>query len=196
LSKFTISINSYLVQETDLSKFNNSWYTAGSNPMVRVSWYFINAIIFKSTALIPYSIKRMLLRMFGAKIGFEVVIKPNVNIKYPWNLEIGDNTWVGEGVWIDNLDQVYIGSNACISQGALILSGNHDYSKTTFDLIVKPIHIGDGVWVGAKSIVTQGVNIGNHAVLAVNSVASSDLEEYWIYRGNPCQKINERRITE
>lgn len=183
------------MQETNLSKFNNSGYTAGRNPIVRMSWYLINAIAFNSSAFIPYSIKRMLLRMFGAKIGLGVVIKPNLNIKYPWNLEIGKNTWIGEGVWIDNLDQVSIGSNACISQGALILSGNHDYSKTTFDLIVKPIHIGDGAWIGAKSIVTQGVNIGSHAVLAVNSVASSDLEGYWIYRGNPCQKIKERHIS-
>ncbi|MDC1222245.1 WcaF family extracellular polysaccharide biosynthesis acetyltransferase [Salibacteraceae bacterium] len=180
---------------TDLSKFNNACYAPGRGSASRVAWYFVNRFVFNSYVLLPYAAKRSVLRAFGAKVGQNVIIKPNVNIKYPWNLEIGKNTWIGEGVWIDNLDQVNIGSNACISQGALILSGNHDYSKTTFDLIVKPIHIGDGAWIGAKSVVTQGVNIGNHAVLAVNSVASSDLEEYWIYRGNPCQKIKERHIS-
>ena len=123
-----------------------------------------------------------------------VVIKPKVSIKYPWKLTVGDNTWIGENVWIDNLDTVNIGANVCISQGALILSGNHDYSKTTFDLIVKPITIEDGVWIGAKSIVTQGVVCKSHSVLAVNSVASSNLELYSIYKGNPAEKIRDRKI--
>ena len=50
--------------------------------------------------------KRFLLRLFGAKIGKGVVIKPCVNIKYPWKLRIGNYVWIGENVWIDNLDTV------------------------------------------------------------------------------------------
>lgn len=136
----------------------------------------------------------MILRSFGAKIGKGVVIKPMVNIKYPWKLKIGDYAWIGENVWIDNLGDVSIGPHACISQGALLLSGNHDFSKKSFDLIVKPIVIGNGAWIGAKSMVTQGTIVHDHAVLAVNSVASSDLEAYGIYRGNPAVKIKQRNI--
>lgn len=136
-----------------------------------------------------------MLRLFGAKIGVGVVIKPRVNIKYAWNLEIGDHSWVGENVWIDNLDRVSIGAHACISQGALLLCGNHDYSKTSFDLMVKPINVGEGAWIGARAIVTQGVNVGAHSVLAVGSVASADMAEYGIYRGNPAQKLKDRVIV-
>ncbi|MDP4687697.1 MAG: colanic acid biosynthesis acetyltransferase WcaF, partial [Salibacteraceae bacterium] len=103
--------------------------------------------------------------------------------------------WIGENVWIDNLDKVVIGKHVCISQGALILSGNHDFSKSTFDLIVQPITIEDGAWIGAKSVVTQGVTVASHAVLAVSSVASSSLESYSIYRGNPAVKVKERVIN-
>lgn len=129
-------------------------------------------------------------------MGQHVVIKPHVNIKYPWKLKIGDNVWIGEGVWIDNLDQVTIESNACISQGAMLLTGNHNFKRSSFDLMIKPITIGAGAWVGAKAVVTPGVAMGGHAVLSVGSVASSDLDAMGIYRGNPAVKIKERVIEE
>ncbi len=182
--------------KTDLSKFNNDWYDPGAGRLKRLCWYIVNAVFFNSHALLPYTFKCSLLRSFGAVIGKGVVIKPHVNIKYPWKLQIGDHAWVGEGVWIDNLEVITIGANACISQGALLLSGNHDYSRSTFDLLLKPIQIDEGAWIGAKSIVTQGVHVGSHAVLAVQSVASADLEPYAIYRGNPATKLKERSIKE
>lgn len=180
--------------QTDLSKFDNSWFDPGAGSLKRLLWYLCSVVFIHSHALLPYSMKRSILRMFGARIGKGVVIKPMVNIKYPWKLEVGEHAWIGEGVWIDNLDLVTIGAHACISQGALILSGNHDYTKSTFDLMVKPIDIGDGAWIGAKSVVTQGVTVGDHAVLAVGSVASGDLEANGIYRGNPAEKVKDRKI--
>jgi putative colanic acid biosynthesis acetyltransferase WcaF len=180
--------------KTDLSKFNNSWYKPGKSLSVRLLWYFVNVIVFKSY-FFPFSkLKVFILRLFGAKIGKNVIIKPNVNIKYPWRLFIDDNTWIGESVWIDNLDNVIIGKNACISQGALLLNGNHNYKKTSFDLIIKPITIKDGAWIGAKSVVTQGVIVGQHAVLTVGSVASNNLDDYGIYKGNPAIKVKTRII--
>lgn len=179
---------------TDLSTFDNRWFDPGAGALKRLCWYLVNAVFFNSHALMPYSFKSGMLRAFGAKVGKGVVIKPHVNIKYPWKLSLGDHCWIGEKVWIDNLDQVQIGDHACISQGALILSGNHDYRQPTFDLIVKPISIGVGAWIGARSIVTQGVHVGEHAVLVVGSVASSDLDPWWIYRGNPAEKVKQRTM--
>lgn len=179
--------------KTDLSKFNNSWYKPG-NPLKRLVWFLINAIFFKSL-LNPFSgLKVFLLRLFGAKVGKGVVIKPNVNIKYPWKLIIGNYVWIGEEVWIDNLDEVVIGNNVCISQGAMLLCGNHNYKKTSFDLMVKPITLEEGVWVGAKAVVTQGVVCKSHSLLTVASVAIKTLDEYSVYQGNPALKIREREI--
>jgi putative colanic acid biosynthesis acetyltransferase WcaF len=132
------------------------------------------------------------LRTFGAKIGRGVNIKPGVNVKYPWNLEIGNYAWIGENVWIDNLGKVTIGNNVCISQGAMLLCGNHDYKRSTFDLIVGDITLENGAWVGARSTVCPGVTLHSHAVLSVNSVASRDLDSYAIYQGVPAVKIRER----
>ncbi len=177
--------------KTDLSKYNIDWYKPGGK-LVRFLWFYINAI-FMQSKLNPFSgFKVLLLRIFGAKIGRWVVVKPGVNIKYPWKLAIGNHVWIGENVWIDNLDDVVIKNHVCISQGAMLLCGNHNYKKPAFDLLVGKIIIEDGVWIGAKSIVTQNVVCESHSVLAVNSVASSNLDSYAVYRGNPAKKASDR----
>ena len=182
--------------KTDLSRYDNSWYKTGGSNTKRILWYFANVLFIVNPFNPSSKIKVVLLRFFGAQIGKGVVIKPSVNIKYPWNLSIGDYTWIGENVWIDNLSQVTIGSNVCISQGAMLLCGNHNYKRPTFDLIVKPITIEDGAWVGAQSTVCPGVTMHSHSVLAVGSIASKDLMPYSIYRGNPAVKVAERVMFE
>lgn len=133
------------------------------------------------------------MRLFGAKVGKGVVIKPSVNIKSPWRLVIGDHAWIGEFVWIDNLVNVQIGNNCCLSQGAFLLTGNHDYKKTSFDLITGSIVLENGVWIGAKAVVCPGVTCHSHAVLTVGSVATDDLDANGIYQGNPAVKVRERK---
>ena len=136
----------------------------------------------------------ILLGLFGATIGKNVVLKPGVNIKYPWNLRLGDNVWIGESVWIDSLAKVEIENNVCISQGALILSGNHNYKKKDFSLIVEEIRIKEWAWIGAKSVVCTGVTCGSHSILTVGAVTSKNLEPYGIYQGNPAKKTRDRII--
>lgn len=136
----------------------------------------------------------MMLRLFGASIGKGVNIKPCVNIKYPWKLRVGDYTWIGENVWIDNLDMVTIGSHVCISQGALLLCGNHNYKKPSFDLSVAPIVLENGVWIGAKAVVCPGITSHSHSVLTVNSVMATNMDPYTIYSGNPASPVRKRMI--
>lgn len=178
----------------DLSKYDNSWFRIGAGNVKCCVWYVINAIFFCSR-INPFScLKVFLLRMFGAKIGCGVVIKQSVNIKYPWNLTIGDNSWIGENVWIDNLDKVNIGKNVCISQGAMLLCGNHNYNKASFDLMTGKIILEDGVWVGAKCVICPDVTMYSHSVLTVGSIAVHDCKAYAIYKGNPAVKIKDRII--
>ena len=183
------------MNKTDLSKFNNSWYRPG-NPFRRFVWYFKNIFLFKSSLPWPNSLKVLTLRFFGAKVGKNVLIKPCVNIKYPWFLEIGDNVWIGEEVWIDNLGKVKLENNVCLSQGAMLLCGNHNYKKETFDLIVGDIILEEGVWVGAKAVVCPGVTMKSHSILTVGSVLTTDTESYGIYQGNPAVWVKEREIGE
>jgi putative colanic acid biosynthesis acetyltransferase WcaF len=179
----------------DLSTFENKWYKPGGKIKI-IIWYFINAIFFKSSFPWPQFVKINLIRFFGAKIGHNVLFKSNINIKYPWFLEIENNVWIGENVWIDNLAKVKIENNVCISQGAMLLCGNHDYKKSSFDLLLGEITLKEGSWVGAKSVVCPGVTLNSHAILAVGSIANKDLEAYSIYQGNPAIKIRKRNIVE
>jgi len=179
--------------KTDLSSFNNTWYKPGRNKVVRVVWYFMNLVFFRSFFPL-YGVKRALLRLFGAKVGKGVIIKPHVSIKYPWKLIIGDYAWVGESVWIDNLAQVTLGPHSCVSQGALLLCGNHNYKKTTFDLMVAEVVLEEGAWAGAKTVVCPGVRMKSHSLLTAGSIATTNLDSYSVYQGNPAVKIKERDV--
>ena len=181
--------------KTDLSTYNNAPFHPGGTAVKRVLWFYLNALFLKTSLMPSNSFKCFLLRSFGAKVGKGVTIKPGVNVKYPWHLTIGHHTWIGENVWIDCLLPVTIGSNVCLSQGAVLLTGNHDYKKASFNLIVSGFVLEDGVWIGAGAIVNPGITAASHAVLTSGSVATKDLDAYSIYQGNPAVKVRERVIS-
>ncbi len=179
--------------QTDLSKYSIGNYRGGPKFKL-LTWYLVNYFIFFTSIPYPSRFKTFLLRLFGAKTGVGLVIKPNTRIKYPWRLSIGNHCWIGEDVWIDNIENVSIGNNVCLSQGAVLLTGNHDYSKSNFPPKYDKIVLEDGVWICAKAVVCPGVVCRSHAVLTVNSVATRDLEEMKIYTGNPAIYMRNRVI--
>jgi putative colanic acid biosynthesis acetyltransferase WcaF len=180
--------------KTDLSQFNTGDYYAGPKWKVLI-WFFINYYIFDSSFPWPYKLKIFLLRSFGARVGNGLIIKTKVRVKNPWRLTIGDHCWIGESVWIDNLEDVIIGSNVCISQGAMLLTGNHDYTLISFPYRLGKIHLEDGVWIGARSVVCPGVTCKAYSILTVNSVANKQLDELGIYAGNPAVYIRARKFS-
>ena len=180
-------------QTTKLSTYQTT-ININASKIKQISWYFTNIVFFKSSLPFPTSFKCILLKLFGAKVGNGIRFKPSINIKFPWKLTIGNDCWIGEDVWIDNLENVTIGDNCCISQGVLILTGSHDAMKSSFDYTSGEIVIEDGVGLGAKSIVTSGVICGSHSILGAGSVADKNLEAYIIYKGNPSIPILRRVI--
>lgn len=170
--------------KVSLSSFTNPDFDRGAPRWKELAWMVVSSLFFRhSLSFSPVMV--WWLKRFGAQVGRGVLIKPSVQIKFPWKLRIGEHSWIGEGVWIDNLEQVEIGPNVCLSQGALLLTGNHDYRKPAFDLIVQPIVLEEGVWIGARAVVCPGVTAHSHAVLSVGSVATKDLEAYGVYQGVP-----------
>lgn len=178
----------------DLSRYSAAGYSPGAGPFARAAWFLFSALLFETKLFPFYAPKRLVLRLFGARVGKGLVIKPRVRIKYPWRLIIGRNCWLGEDVWIDNLERVSIGDNVCVSQGAYLLTGNHNFKRETFDLITAPIYVGDGAWIGAKAVVSPGVVIHRNAVITLGAVMTSNADEEGIYRGNPAQLIRIRKI--
>lgn len=175
-----------------LNTFDNADYDIGKSTFIVGLWYVVNTLFFKS-AIPFYGLKVALLRSFGAKVGEGVKIKPHVNIKYPWKLSIGDHVWIGEQVWIDNLDYVTIESHCCISQRAMLLCGNHNYKKPSFDLITGAITLKQSSWLCASAMLGPGVTMHENSILSPYSFANSDLEADSIYQGNPAVKVRQRR---
>ena len=182
-------------QDVSLATFSAAGFDKGAGLLKQTAWYFVNALLVRASWNPFMGIKIILLKAFGAKIGRRLIIKNNVNIKFPWRLVVGDDCWIGEGVWIDNLDAVTIESDVCISQGAMLLTGNHDYTLPSMPYRNAPIRIDSGAWVGAKAIVCPGVTVGTHAVLTVGSVATKDVQPRTICQGNPAKEIRKREMN-
>jgi putative colanic acid biosynthesis acetyltransferase WcaF len=179
----------------DLTSYNTNHYDPG--PLWRrASWYIVSLLFFETRLPWPYALKRILLSLFGCQLRDGLIIKPDVKIKYPWFLSIGAHCWIGDGVCIDNFCSVTLGDQVVISQGAYLLTGNHDYKKRNFDLILDPIEIKSGVWIAAKSIVCPGVSIGEYAVLMMGSVASKSLDKHSVYSGNPATFKRKRELSD
>ena len=182
--------------KVDLSRFDNAWYRPGRGFLVRTAWHFINALVLQN-ALNPSSrLKAIVLRAFGAKIGRGVVLKPGINVKYPWNLEIGDHAWIGERVWLDSLAPIRIGAHACVSQDAYLCTGNHDWTDPAFGLIVKPIIVENGAWVGARVTLLAGVTVASHSIVTAGGILSQSTEPYTIYAGSPATAMKKRQIRD
>lgn len=178
-----------------LRSFDNSWYSPGRSLPVRLAWLAANRAFLQTWFPWPSRLKSHLLRAFGATVGPGVVFKNRINIKYPWNLSIGEDSWIGEGVWIDSLARVSVGANCCLSQGVMIETGNHDWTKSSFDLVLKEVVVEDGAWAAVKSLLLPGSRLRTHAILGAGSVLSGDTEEYGIYVGVPATKAKDRSVA-
>jgi putative colanic acid biosynthesis acetyltransferase WcaF len=176
----------------DLSIPDNTELVRGAPLPKEALWYFIGLPLLRSPLITSSRFRCWLLRLFGAKVGVGVYIKPGVRVKFPWYLEVRDHSWLGEDLWIDNLAQVTIGPHACISQGVYLCTGNHDWTSINMRLFRKPIVCGGGSWIGARSVVCPGVVVGEGAILTAGSVASSEIPPFEIHAGNPAAFIRRR----
>lgn len=163
---------------------------------MRLMWYYTSLLLFESGWFIFTRVKPAILRLFGARVGRGVVIKPHVRIKFPWRLSIGDHCWIGQGLWIDNIADVSIGSHVCLSQNGYLCTGSHDRRSRSFDLIALPISIADGAWIAASCILLPGIKIGANAIVAAGSVVTKDVPSATIAGGNPAQPIKIREPVE
>jgi putative colanic acid biosynthesis acetyltransferase WcaF len=180
----------------DLKHYRSN-YVYKRSRLVRNAWVLLGSRIVRHSpsdvtgGSIFNWIRVTLLRAFGAKIGVRVIVKP-CKIHFPWNLSVGDDSWIGDECEIYNLEYVNIGSNVCLSQGVYLCTGSHNYKVPTFDLIVRPIFVEDSSWVCARSLVAPGVKIGRGAVVGMGSVVTRDVAPNTLVRGNPASEFRTR----
>ena len=179
----------------DLSSFNTNGFDRGRPVWVEALWMMVQALFVSSW--LPGSLHRKcLLRAFGARIGRGAVLKPRLRVKFPWKLTLGEHVWLGEGVWIDNLAPVEIGSNVCVSQEAYLCTGSHDWGSSQFDLAVRPIRLADCVWICARATLAPGTSVGEGSVVALGAVASGELASWQVYAGVPAAVVRARSIPD
>ncbi len=159
---------------------------------IEAIWYLLKCFFFLSPLPFPSRFKCSLLRLFGAKVGRGVVLKPRINVHLPWKLTVGDHAWIGEEVFILNLEPIKIGAHCCISQRAFLCTGNHDYRSPDMAYRSAPITVEDGAWVGAQVFVSAGITIGTDAVITAGSVVTRDQPPGKVCSGNPCVPVKDR----
>lgn len=164
----------------------------GVSKFKEISWYLIKVCFFLSSLPYPSKFKVFLLRFFGAKTGTGIIIKPRVNIHFPWKLEIGNHVWIGEEVFLLNFEYLTIGDNVCISQRVFLCGGNHDYKNPSMPYRNGPITLADGCWIGASSFVGPNVIIGVDSVITAQSVVTKSILDNSICAGNPVKFIKNR----
>ncbi len=175
-----------------LDLYRNPDFDRGAPRWKEAAWLVVSGLLV-ATWLPGSGWRRSLLRLFGARIGQGVVFKPGVTVKFPWKLAIGDHSWIGEHVWIDNLAEVRIGSHACLSQEVYVCTGSHDWSLDSFDLITRPVVVGDEAWICARSSLAPGTIVEEGAVVGLGSVARGTLSRWSVHGGNPAVLRGPRR---
>lgn len=176
----------------DLASFRLPPDFRGRSGVVVQLWWLVQATLFRWSPQLLYGFRRGLLRLFGAKIGAGVIIRPSVEIPYPWKLSIGDHSWIGDHAVLYCFAQITIGRNAVVSQKSYLCAGTHDYRSPGFDIQASPIVIEDEAWVAADVFVAPGVTIGRGAVVGSRSSVFSDLPAMMICVGSPARPVHAR----
>ena len=178
----------------DLTKYDQSHFDRGRPNWLIIIWWFVQAIAFPLTLHNFSSFRCWLLRLFGAKIGKGVVVRPTARFTYPWKVSIGDYSWIGEDVVLYSLDHIEIGSHCVISQKSYLCTGSHDIQDKTFRLVTAPIKIGNGAWIATDCFVAPGVKIGSNAVIGSKSAVFKDIPHSQVAWGIPCTPRYPRTI--
>lgn len=160
----------------NLAGFTGVGYDRGGSPAKQVAWLLTSGLVLHHWWC-PPSLRAQVLRLFGARLGDGVLIRHRVRIHWPWKLQVGDHSWIGEGTWILNLEPVTIGENVCISQDVFLCTGSHNQRSATFEFDNAPIVIDDGAWVAARATVLRGVHVGTNATIGANALVASDVAE-------------------
>ncbi len=159
------------------------------NKIARTVWNIFYVLFFRYSLRPFHAYRRVVLKLFGAKIGKGVHVYPSVKIWAPWNLELGDYCGIGDEVNLYSQGKIKIGSYSVVSQNSTLCTGTHDYENFGFRLITKQITVESFVWIAAEVFIHPGVTIGEGCIIGARSVVINDMEGNAICSGFPCIKI-------
>lgn len=186
------------MSELDLKNYKNRH--SRKSKIARAAWNIVWLLLFRPTpsrGLRIFDLWRVfLLRLWGARIGEYSSVKNSVRIWQPWNLEVGDWTVISEDCEIYNVDIIRIGNRVDISSGVYLCTAGHDIESPIMELTHAPITIGDDVWIAARSILLQGVTVGDGGIVAAGAIVTKDVEPWTVVGGNPARCLKKRVLKE
>lgn len=165
---------------------------SAANKVGRVLWAVVWGLLFRPSPRVFYGWRRLLLRLFGARIGRQARISPAVRVWAPWNLTVGDEASISHQVDCYCVARITIGQHATVSQYAFLCTASHDVQDPHMRLTHAPIEIGDQAWVCAGAFVAPGVQVGTGAVVGARAVVTRAVEPWMIVAGNPARMVRPR----
>jgi putative colanic acid biosynthesis acetyltransferase WcaF len=175
-------------------QFDKADFDRGRPKGVEIAWYLTKMVFFLSAWPWPGYVKTRLLRAFGCQVGTGLVIKPRVNIHFPWKLTIGNHCWIGERVEIVNLESVTLEDHSTLSQDVYLAAAGHDSSSASMAYKNRPIRIGRSAWVTSRAFIGPGVTVGDGAVIGAGAVVLKDVAPNSVMVGNPAVAVGVRTI--
>lgn len=155
-------------------------------------WWLVRATLFAASPQFAYGFRRALLRLFGARIGAAVLVRPSVVITYPWKLVIEEYAWIGDDVVLYSLGDIHIGRHAVVSQRSYLCAADHDHRHVAFPIRARPVRIEAEAWLGTDVYVGPGVCVGAGAVVGARSSVFGDLPTGMLCLGSPCRPVRPR----
>lgn len=177
----------------DLSRFRVPPGFRGRPAWFVQLWWLVDAVLFRPSPQVCYAWRRALLRLFGARIGCDVIIRPTARITYPWKVSIGDFSWIGDDVTLYSLGPILIGEHTVVSQHTYVCAGDHDYDAVDFPIRGHTTTIGSQVWLGTSVFVGPGTSIADGAVVGARSTVTRDLPAGMVCVGTPARPIKRRK---
>ncbi|HTJ95296.1 MAG TPA: putative colanic acid biosynthesis acetyltransferase [Pararobbsia sp.] len=176
----------------DLSKFRVPAGFRGRPGWYVQLWWIVQALLFKPSPQLAYGWRRMLLRLFGARVGEGAIIRPSAHFTYPWKVSIGEYAWIGDDVTLYSLGEIEIGAHSVVSQKSYLCAGDHDYQAIDFTIRGRPIRIGSQVWIASDVFIAPNVTIADGVVVGARSTVLRSLEAGFVYAGNPVRAVKRR----
>ncbi|QKG72418.1 DapH/DapD/GlmU-related protein [Erythrobacter mangrovi] len=164
------------------------------NRLARVVWQACWLVLARWTPPPLHRWRVLLLRLFGARVGRGCRVHASVQVWLPAQLELGDNVLIGPGAILYNQGRIAIGNDSVVSQRAHLCASTHDVEDPDFQLVVRPIALGERCWVAAEAFVGPGVTMGDGAVLAARGALFDDADPWTVYRGNPATALKPRAL--
>lgn len=177
----------------DLSIYKTPSDFRGRGVIIVQMWWIVQNTIFAWSPQFCYGFRRFILRLFGCKVGKNVLIRPSVKIQYPWKVCIGDYTWIGDDTVLYSLGEITIGKHVSIAHRDYFCTGLHDHTKVSFDIDTKPIIIEDECWIPNDVFVGPGVTIKKGCVIGARSTVLHDMPEGMICYGAPAKPVRKRK---